>query len=47
MNVIDFYRFYSDIIPETLDYLAKAAKEASGYQKLVGAFYGYFLPVRR
>src|SRR5579872_1661899 len=41
MRVIDFYLFYNDIVPETIDYFCKVAKEASGGAKAVGAFYGY------
>jgi hypothetical protein len=41
MPVIDFYRFYNEIIPETIDYFCKTAREASGGSKAVGTFYGY------
>lgn len=41
MHVIDFYLFYNDIIPETIDHFAKALKEETNNKKVVGAFYGY------
>jgi hypothetical protein len=41
MNVIDFYCFYNDIVPETIDYFAAIAKRATGGKKVVGAFYAY------
>ncbi|MCL5019137.1 MAG: beta-galactosidase [Patescibacteria group bacterium] len=41
-QVIDYYIFHSEIVPETIAYLAKAVKEACNRESLVGAFYGYF-----
>lgn len=41
MNVIDFYSFYNEIIPDTIDYLAGVVKEATGGKKVVGAFYAF------
>lgn len=41
MPVIDWYLFYNDIIPDTIDGFARAAKEASSGRKAVGAFYCY------
>ncbi len=40
-DVIDFYRFYNELVPETVDHFAKTVKEATAGQKVVGAFYGY------
>jgi hypothetical protein len=41
MPVIDYYLFYNDIIPDTIDCFCRAAKEASAFRKVVGAFYCY------
>jgi len=41
MQVIDWYLFYNDIIPDTIDHFCRAAKEASSFKKAVGAFYCY------
>ena len=41
MPVIDWYGFYNDLVPETIDYLCRAAKRASDFRKVVGAFYCY------
>ena len=41
MNVIDFYIFYNEIIPETIDCFAKAAKHRMSGKKVIGAFYAY------
>lgn len=41
MNVIDFYLFWNELIPETIDYFAQVAKRASDGEHVVGAFYGY------
>jgi beta-galactosidase len=41
MPVIDWYLFYNDIVPETIDVFCRAAKEACGFKKVVGAFYCY------
>lgn len=41
-HVIDYYIFHSEIVPETIAYLAKAVKEACNRESLVGVFYGYF-----
>lgn len=46
MNVIDFYQFYNDIIPETIDYFAHIVKEETHGKKVVGAFYGYMYEFR-
>jgi hypothetical protein len=40
-NVADFYLFWNELIPETIDYFAKIVKEASDHRNVVGAFYGY------
>lgn len=41
MNVVDFYLFYNDIIPETIDHFAAVARKATAGRKAIGAFYGY------
>jgi hypothetical protein len=41
MKVIDWYLFYNDIIPDTINVFARAAKEACGNRKVVGTFYCY------
>ena len=41
--VIDFHRFWSDVMADTIDRFAGAVKEKTGRQKLVGAFYAYTL----
>lgn len=40
-DVIDFYRFYNELVPDTIDHFAKVVKDATGRTKVVGAFYGY------
>ena len=41
MPVIDWYLFYNDIIPGTIDHFCHAAKKACEFKKVVGAFYCY------
>lgn len=41
MPVIDWYLFYNDLIPDTMESFLRAAKHASGGTKVVGAFYCY------
>ena len=41
MAVIDWYLFYNDLIPGTIDEFARAAKEACASRKVVGTFYCY------
>jgi hypothetical protein len=41
MPVIDWYRFYNELIPDTIGWFARAAKEACGRRKVVGTFYCY------
>ena len=40
-NVVDFYLFWNELIPETIDAFAATAKKASSGRHVVGAFYGY------
>jgi hypothetical protein len=40
---IDYALFFSDLMVETLELFAKAAKEACDHKKVIGAFYGYLL----
>jgi len=46
MNVIDFYLFYNEIVPETIDHFAGVAKRAVQGRKPIGAFYGYMYEFR-
>ena len=39
MNVIDFYSFYNELIPDTISYFGKVIKEATSGKKVVGGFY--------
>jgi len=39
--VIDFHAFWSLVMADTIADFARAAKEATGRAKLVGAFYAY------
>jgi beta-galactosidase len=39
--VIDFHRFWSEIMADTIDALAQTVKEATRGKKVVGAFYAY------
>lgn len=41
MSVIDWYLFYNDLVPDTMEAFLRAAKEASDFRKAVGAFYCY------
>lgn len=41
MNVVDFYAFYNEIIPETIDLFCGVVKESCEGTKVVGAFYAY------
>ena len=41
MNVIDFYLFWNELIPDTIDHFARYAKRACDDEQVVGAFYGY------
>jgi hypothetical protein len=40
-NVVDFYLFWNELIPDTIDYFARIVKDACHNKKVVGAFYGY------
>ena len=41
MNVIDFYQFYNELIPETIDFFAGIIKKETQGRKAVGTFYAY------
>ena len=41
MAVIDWYLFYNELVPDTMDIFLRAAKEACSFEKVVGAFYCY------
>jgi len=41
MPVIDWYQFYNDLVPDTMEVFLRAAKEASDFRNVVGAFYCY------
>jgi hypothetical protein len=40
-DVLDFYAFWNELIPDTIDHFAAIARQATGGQKVIGAFYGY------
>lgn len=42
-DCIDFYLYNSDLVADTICYFAKAVKEITHRQKIVGVFYGYLL----
>lgn len=39
--VIDFYRYYNEVVVETVEYFARVVKDATRRESLCGAFYGY------
>lgn len=41
MPVIDWYLFYNDLVPDTMEVFLQAAKLATGGSRVVGAFYCY------
>ncbi len=41
MPVVDWYLFYNDLVPDTMEVFLRAAKDASDFRKVVGAFYCY------
>ncbi|MGO8747891.1 MAG: hypothetical protein ACLQNE_18100 [Thermoguttaceae bacterium] len=41
MPVIDWYLFYNDLVPDTMEVFLRAAKHACEFRKVVGAFYCY------
>ncbi len=41
--VIDFYRFNSDLVADTICCFSKAVKDLTHREKIVGVFYGYLL----
>jgi len=41
MPVIDYYLFYNDIIPDTINHFLGVAKRACNNRRAVGTFYGY------
>jgi hypothetical protein len=40
-DVIDFHRFWSDIMADTIEHFARTVKQRTHGRKLVGAFYAY------
>lgn len=40
-NVVDFYLFWNELIPDTINYFARIVKDSYHGKKVVGAFYGY------
>ncbi len=40
---IDYYRYNSELVAETIGYFAKAVKDLTQREKIVGVFYGYLL----
>jgi hypothetical protein len=41
MNVIDFYQFWNELVPDFIDYCAEVIKNKTNNTKVVGAFYAY------
>jgi hypothetical protein len=41
MPVIDWYLFYNDLVPDTMEVFLRAAKQSVGQTKVIGAFYCY------
>lgn len=41
--VIDYYLYNSDLVADTIGYFAKAVKDLTQREKIVGVFYGYLL----
>ena len=41
--MIDFYRYNSDLVADTIGFFAKAVKDLTQREKIVGVFYGYLL----
>jgi len=46
MNVVDFYLFYNEVIPQTIDYFASVVKDVTEGRKVVGAFCNYMYEFR-
>lgn len=46
MNVIDFYLFYNQIVPDTIQHFSDIARRETGGKKALGAFYGYMYEFR-
>ncbi len=42
-DVIDFYRYNSELVADTINTFAHAMKQMTGRRKIVGVFYGYLL----
>lgn len=42
-DIVDFYRYNSDLVAETICTFSAAMKEMTGRRKIVGVFYGYLL----
>lgn len=42
-DIIDFYRYNSELVADTICTFSHAMKEATGQRKIVGVFYGYLL----
>ena len=40
-RVCDFYRFYNEIVAETIERFARVVKETAGRENICGVFYGY------
>ncbi|MHB9005803.1 MAG: beta-galactosidase [Limisphaerales bacterium] len=41
MAVVDWYLFFNELVPDTIDHFARAAKEALDRRQVVGTFYAY------
>jgi len=42
-HVSDYYEFYSEAVADALTYFCKLGKEATNYESVFGAFYGYLI----
>ena len=40
-NVVDWYQFYNELIPDTVDFFAEVIKRKTEGKKAVGSFYGF------
>lgn len=45
-HIIDWYLFYNNIVPETIDYFAAIIRSKTLAPKVIGAFYGYMYEFR-
>lgn len=46
MPVVDFYLYYNELVPETIEHFCRIVKETTGPEIWVGAFYGFMFEFR-